>query len=178
MWDKYGEFDSFEEINDKAKELLAAGQVEEVRVLARENGIATEIADYYITGAINFLCDSMTSAIGKMNKEIEGYQKRYVSNAKEVKEALEMHMSQDIIKYSIHKYGVDIDINITGDDLAKAIRKKGKSLNDICKAVLTRAQKIHQEGNPASAMVVPMVINEYMKTVKTKKDNKAKKGDK
>lgn len=178
MWDKYGEFDSFEEINDKAKELMAAGQAEEVRTLAKENGIDPVMADYYITGSIDFLCDRMTAAIGKMNMEIEKYQKQYVANAKEVKESLEMHMSQDIIKYSVHKYGVDIDIDITGDELAEAVRKKGKSLNDICRDVFTRAQKIHQEGNPASAMVVPMVINEYMKPVKTKKNGSTKKGDK
>lgn len=172
MWDKYGEFDSFEEINVKAKELLAAGQAEEVRVLAKENGIAPEMADYFITGAIDFLCDSMTAAIGKLNKEIKKYQKQYVANAKEVKEYLETCMSQETVKYSMHKYGVDVDIDITGDELARAVRRKGKSLNDICKKVFTRAQKIHQEGNPASAMVVPMVINEYMKPVKAKKGDK------
>lgn len=174
MWDKYGEFNSFDEINAKAKELLAAGQTGEVRVLAKENGIDPAMTDYYITGDINFLCDRMTAAIGKLNKEIEKYPKQYVANAKEVKECLETCMAQDVIKYSIHKYGVDFDINITGDELAEAIRKKGKNLNNICREVFTRAQKIHQEGNPASAMVVPMVINEYMKT----DSNSKKKGDK
>lgn len=178
MWDKYGEFDSFEEINDKAKDLLAAGQAEEVRTLAKENGIAPEMAEFYITGEINFLCDSMTAAIGKLDKEIEKYQKQYVANAKEVKEYLETCMSHETVKYSIHKYGVDVDIDVTGEELANAIRRKGKSLNDICKDVFTRAQKIHQEGNPASAMVVPMIINEYLKPVKENKNDKAKKGDK
>lgn len=161
MWDKYGEFNSAEEINQKAAELYAEGKKTELMELAEENGIDKEMAEYYGEG-IDFLCDDESAAVGKLDVELANYEKQYKANAIEVSDALKSMMSRDRIKFTVHRFGVDIDIDIKGLELAKAIRRKGKSLNAICKDVFTKAQKIHVAGNPASALVVPMIIEKYM----------------
>lgn len=171
MWDKFGEFDSSEEINEKAADLRKNGKKEDLKILAEENGIDADMMEMFSEGNIDFVCDTQSAASGKLEVELKNYQKQYVANAMEVVDELNSMMIRERIKRSIHKSGVDIDIDITGDDLAKAIRKKGKSLNDICKKVFTKAGQIHAAGTPASSMVVPMVIQEYI-TDKKKKENK------
>ena len=39
MFDKFGEFDSFNEINELAENLLNEGDIESLKVVAKENGI-------------------------------------------------------------------------------------------------------------------------------------------
>lgn len=39
MFDKFGEFDSFSEINELAENLLNEGDIESLKVVAKENGI-------------------------------------------------------------------------------------------------------------------------------------------
>ena len=163
MWDKFGEFDSADEINGKAKELRDSDHPEEVMKLAKENGIMAEMAEIFITAGTDILCDCTEAAFGKLSVELENYDKRYIANAKEVVQALESLMAQKKVRYEMHMYGIDISIDITGEQLAEQIRKNGKHLNTILKDVFTKAQKIHSEGNPASALVIPMVIEQYMK---------------
>ena len=132
-------------------------------MLAEENGIDKEMADLFTAEDIDILCDEQTAACGKLDMELKNYQKMYVANAIEVTDILKNLMVREQVRYSVHKHGVDIDVDTTGEELAKAVRMKGKVLNDILKDVFTRAQKIHNEGHPASDMVVPMVVYEYMK---------------
>lgn len=169
MWDKFGEPDSAEEINRMAAELLAEEKIGDVYTLAEENGIEKEMADLFVAGDIDFLCDDQTAACGKLDAELKVYPKNYIANAMEATDILKNLTAREQIRYSVHKNGVDIDINTTGEELAKAVRKKGKVLNDILRDVFTRAQKIHNEGNPASDMVMPMVVYEYLKEEGKKK---------
>lgn len=166
MWEKFGEQNSAEDINELAKQLRSDGKKDDVYELAEENGIDKDMVELFVNEDIDFICDKMTAATGKLIKEIEHYEKQYVANAKEVMDALQSMMARERVKLSVHKYGVDIDIDITGEELAAAVRQKGKVLNDILKDVFTKAQKIHLEGNPASALVVPMVIQEYLNPAK------------
>lgn len=163
MWDKFGELNSAEEINAMAGKLLKEGKTEDIYVLAEENGIDKEMADMFTSEDIDFICDEQTAACGKLDMELEEYQKRYVANAIEVTDTLKNMTAREQIKMSVHKHGIDIDIDTTGEELAKMIRQKGKVLNNILKDVFTRAQEIHNAGNPASDMVIPMVIHEYLK---------------
>lgn len=174
MWDKYGEMNSADEINEKACEMREVGQSAELKELAKENGLDEDMVDFFLEGEMDIICDDLGAAVGKLQVEIAHYQKQYVANAKEVVEVLESMMSRERVKLSVHKAGVDIDIDITGDELAKVIRQRGKSLNDICKDVFTKAQTIHNSGEPASAMVVPMIIHQYLQSVKEKKEDKKK----
>ena len=172
MWDKYGEMDSAEELNKKAEELKKNGKNDDLKNLAEENGIDADMLEMFMNGDIDFVCDTQSAAEGKLSMELKNYQKQYVSNAMEVVDALTSMMMRERIKLSVHKAGVNIDIDITGEELAKAVRRKGKSLNTICKKVFTKAGQIHAAGTPASNMVVPMVIQEYLTEEKKKEEDK------
>ena len=69
MWEKFGEFDSAEEINLAAAAQLAEGDKEAILLIAKENGIDEEDAQDYIDGMAPALCTPMMAAMGKL-KEI------------------------------------------------------------------------------------------------------------
>lgn len=71
MFDKFGEFDSAEEINESADGLLNEGDFDNIKVLAKENGIDECYVDMLIAGDIPDLCDIATAAIGKLDVEAE-----------------------------------------------------------------------------------------------------------
>lgn len=116
MYERFGEFDSAEEINRKAAELLAAADTDGVRELARENGLDQEDAEDYITGAEKMLCTELMAAVGKLDLEekdlgTEGILKDWTDQIREL--------------------CVDVE------GMAAAVRKKGKNLAG-CMAVLIR----------------------------------------
>lgn len=69
MFDKFGEFDSFNEINELAENLLNEGDIESLKVVAKENGIQADFVDLYTHGEIPELCDKLTAALGKIDVE-------------------------------------------------------------------------------------------------------------
>lgn len=71
MWEKFGEFDTFSEINELAENLFNEGDLESIRVLAQENGIPADLADLYIEGELPCLCDALLAAVGKIDVEAE-----------------------------------------------------------------------------------------------------------
>lgn len=68
MFDKFGEFDSSEEINEAAAGLLREGDRESIVMLAKENGIEADAEDY-IDGVIDTLTTPVTAAFGKLDVE-------------------------------------------------------------------------------------------------------------
>lgn len=116
MFEKFGEVDSFEEINRKAKELLEAGDTNAVGELAKENGLDPEDAEDYITGAVTELCTERMAAVGKLNLE-----------------------EKDLEIGGILKDWTDCirDMCINEAGMAAAVRKKGKKLAE-CMAALIR----------------------------------------
>lgn len=72
MFDKFGEFDSCEEINRAAKAQLEEGDLEAIRTIAEENGLDPEDAEDYCTGAIEELTTPCLAAIGKTGTGSEG----------------------------------------------------------------------------------------------------------
>lgn len=69
MFEVFGEFDSAEEINKKAAELKAAGDEDNLKKLAVENGFEVEDAEDYANGIIDVLCSPLMAAIGKLELE-------------------------------------------------------------------------------------------------------------
>ena len=55
MFDKFGEFDSSEELNKAAEGLLEEGDIESLKIMAAENGIDTADVEDYSDGSINSL---------------------------------------------------------------------------------------------------------------------------
>lgn len=107
MFSIFGEFDTYEEINQAAQGLRAENDIENLRILAEENGIEKEIADLYISGQLDELTDCTTAAIGKLDVE-----------AAELKPK---EIMEDWLNYIKGCAGKD-------EKMAKAVRKKGKSL--------------------------------------------------
>ena len=123
MFETYGEFNSHEEINNRADELLNAGVRQGITDLAKENGIPEEFAQAFMEGEIPYLCDAATAAVGKI--EIERQET-----------ALE-GVLEDWISY--------IEAECQEDEqLAMSVRSKGKSLNG-CIAELLLASLLNQK---------------------------------
>ena len=107
MYEKFGEFGSADELNELALNLRSEGDKESLMALAKENGIDSGIAEICFLGEIDFICDDTSAAIGKIDVE-----------AKELKA---QEIQQDWIEYIKAKCIEDTEI-------AKAVRKKGKTL--------------------------------------------------
>ncbi len=110
MFDKYGNFDSYEEINKKAAEFVAASDERSLVEFAKENGIDDMDALDLMDGAIKELCTPLMAAMGKILVE---------SNA--LKELEKQEIFNDWIEY--------IEMKIPEDEgLQLAVRRKDKSL--------------------------------------------------
>lgn len=69
MFDKFGEMNSYTEINELAANLLQEGDLDSLKELAKENGIPDDYVEMYLEEAIPSLCDSTSAAIGKIDVE-------------------------------------------------------------------------------------------------------------
>lgn len=116
MFEKFGEFNSAEEINEKARELLKGANTKAVLDLAGENGLDAEDAEDYITGIAKELTTRYAAAIGKL--EIE-----------------EKDLEIKGILSDWTGYIKEMCLNVDG--MAEAVRRKGKKLSE-CMARLIR----------------------------------------
>lgn len=124
MFDKFGEFDSAQEINEAAAAQLAEGDTEAVYAIAEENGIDAEEADDFINGDIDELTNPLMAALGKLDieaAELEPYE-----------------IMEDWLSY--------IRIRCQEDgQMAMAVRRKGKSLKGCIGALLSWSLKNQHE---------------------------------
>lgn len=123
MFDKFGEFDSYEEINELADNLLNEGDTKSIRELAEENGIGEEYAEAFLQGELPVLCDQLTAALGKIEVE-----------AAELKPK---EIMEDWVEY-LRCQCMENDI------LTNRVRKKGKSLKGCIAALLSWSFKNQQ----------------------------------
>lgn len=110
MFDKFGEFDSCDEINELAENLLNEGDYESIKVVAKENGIDMEMVDMYLEGEIPILCDPLSAALGKIEVEC--------------KELKPKEIMQDWVEYLKGQC-------MENDKMAFQVRRKGKSLKGM-----------------------------------------------
>ena len=120
LYEKFGEFDSFTEINELAENLFNEGDVESIRILAGENGIADDFVEMYLTGDIPVLCDSMTAAVGKL--DVEAAELKVVGLMKDWVEYVKVQCQENQV-------------------LAYKVRTKGKSLAGCIAALLSQSFK-------------------------------------
>lgn len=71
MFEKYGNFNSYEEINEKAAEFVAASDEHSLKELAKENGIDEDDAMDYLEEYTDCLCTVLSAAAGKIKVEVE-----------------------------------------------------------------------------------------------------------
>lgn len=110
MFDTFGEFDSYEQINDAAFNQLREGDHEAIRTIAKENGIDLEDAEDYIKGEFTELVPNpLIAALGKLDIE------------KAEMKINDSDLMADWVRY--------IELECTeNEEIAIAVRKKGKSL--------------------------------------------------
>ena len=123
MFEKFGEFDSCEEINELAVNLSNEGDADSIYALAQENGIPREIAEMFVAGDTPEICDAMTAAIGKIGVECAALKPEEIM--------------ADWVEY--------IKACCFGsDEMAQAVRRRGKSLEG-CIAELLKWSFGHQK---------------------------------
>lgn len=125
MFKVFGEFDSAKEINMTAEGLLNEGDKDNLYVLAQENGLDKEDVDDFIDGMGEF-CTVFSAAVGKLNIE-----KKYAD--KEIKLILDTIVSMAMTL-------------CRDDDVAAAVRRKGKNTKEIIDAMKKAASK-HKTGS-------------------------------
>ena len=158
LYEQFGEFDSYEEINKAAAGQLAEGDTEAIFAIAKENGIDSGEAEDFINGYEKELCTVYSAALGKIDVEA-----KYLG----LKEA-EMDYA-DIIRKAC----------LEDPELAAAVRKKDKSLAGALGTVLKKAWEIKhnlhrdildaaglkgnvQSGSPGERKVVKLMKNYYL----------------
>lgn len=107
MFEKFGEFDSAEEINRAAAAQLKEGDEEAIFAIAKENGIDKEDAEDFIDGLVDELVTPLMAAYGKLAVE-EAELKPY-------------EIMEDWFTYIKQRCAED-------PSMAAAVRRKGKSL--------------------------------------------------
>ena len=107
MFDKFGEMNSYTEINELANNLVNEGDLESLREMAAENGIPEELVELYLNGDMPELCDALTAAIGKLDIECEKLKPKEIM--------------EDWVEY-IRTQCLENDL------LARQVRKKEKNL--------------------------------------------------
>ncbi len=123
MFDKFGEFDSAEEINKTAEGLFNEGDSTSLYEMAKENGIEKEYVDMYLVGDIPALCDVLTAALGKIDVEVADLKPKEIMG--------------DWVEYLRGQC-------MENELLAFNIRKKGKSLKGCIAALLMWSFKNQQ----------------------------------
>lgn len=115
MFEKFGEFDSAEEINKCAAGLKEEGDEQSLYDMAEENGLAKEDVEDYLDDCMDKLCNPLMAALGKI--------------AVEENELKPQQIMVDWVNY--------IKTQCTQDEqMARAVRKKDKSLKNCIGAIL------------------------------------------
>lgn len=115
MFEKFGEMNSYKEINELADNLFNEGDQEGLEEMAKENGIMQEFVEMYLQGDSPVLCDPLTAALGKIDVEAE--------------ELKPKEIMEDWVEY-LRGQCMENEI------LAHQVRKKGKSLKGCIAALL------------------------------------------
>lgn len=115
MFEKFGELNSFGELNELAENLFNEGDTESLKAMAKENGIQNEFVQMYLQGDIPVLCDPLTAALGKIDVEVA--------------ELKPKEIMEDWVEY-LRGQCMENEI------LAYQVRKKGKSLKGCIAALL------------------------------------------
>ena len=107
MFDKFGEFDSVEELNRAAAAQKAEGDEEAIVALSEENGIDKEDAEDYMDGCTEELATPLMAAVGKINLE-----------------KADLNLKGVLIDWADEL----LDMCSESEEFCRAVRKKGKDL--------------------------------------------------
>ena len=115
MFEKFGEMDSYKEINELADNLFNEQDINSFKEMAAENGIEEYVVALYLCGDLPELCDVESAALGKIEVECQ--------------ELKPKEIMQDWVEYIKAQC-------MAQPKIALAVRKKGKSLKGCIAALL------------------------------------------
>ena len=152
MFDKFGEFNSVEELNEAAEGFRNEGDLESLMALAQENGLDPDDAQDYVDGKIDKLATKRTAAMGRVALQKEQGPTRYIA------------MVETMVA--------------TDEEIQIKIMKKGKRLQEIHDITLAvagkKARRLYErEHKPVAAagfetdMQVKKLIRSYLSMDKT-----------
>ena len=121
MFDKFGNFNSVEELNKTAEGLKNEGDTESLKTLSIENGLDPEDAQDYIDGFFSDFCGPVNAAIGKLEVE-----------SKEI----------DVKGLWIDWVTYIKAVAIEDKQVAIAVRKKSKSLAGCIARIMEKSYKM------------------------------------
>ena len=124
MFEKFGEFDSAEELNKAAEGFRNEGDMESLYALAEENGINKEDAEDYADGETDIFASCMMAAVGRIDVEEKTCKKE--------------KMPMQVIFLMLRGMCAD-------PDMQRAIMKKGKRAEKILDSMKEAAKK-HKTG--------------------------------
>lgn len=152
MFDKFGEFDSCEEINRAAEAQLKEGDIEALKELAIENGFDPMDAEDYFCGALDPFCGIKDTALGKLKIE---------------KEEMKLEREFILLEEELEKECM------TDSAMAAGVRKKGKRLAEYLAMIIDKG---YQDAiTPPQAILdkVTAVPSQYRSQMKTGMPDKA-----
>lgn len=104
MFERFGEMNSFQEINELAENLFNEGDIGSLKAMAEENGIPADFVEMFCAGDLPDLCDPMTAALGKIEVESAELQPKEIM--KDWVEYLKSQcMENELMAYSVRKTG-------------------------------------------------------------------------
>ena len=124
MFEKFGELDSADVINELADNLYNEGDIEGIKALAEENGIDLEVVELYTNQEIPGIADPLMAALGKIDVECKELQ---------IKEIMSDWV--EYIKGQCNQH----------EEMAIAVRKTGKSLKGCIAKLLMWSFKNQQK---------------------------------
>ncbi len=132
MFDKFGEFDSYEEINRAAAAQLAEGDQGAVLMIAEENGIDKADAEDYIDGFAEEFVTPLMAALGKL--AVENAELKLEGLFVDWKELIEsMCMDEAEICLAVRRKGKRLE-ECMGSILKVSFETKKQVDERICKA--------------------------------------------
>lgn len=164
MFDKFGEFDSYTEINELADNLLNEGDTGSIRDLAKENGIPEDYVEMFLQGDIPALCDSLTAAIGKIEAEMaELKPQELLSDWTEYIKG--QCMENNLMAHNVRKKGKTLK-GCIGEILKWSFKNAIPVDKEIIKAAGIKGASSVKLGIPGAARAKKIITDYYMKKEK------------
>lgn len=130
LFDRFGEFNSYKELNLAAEGQLQQGDMEALKELASENGIDKYDVEDYMDGVVDELTTVYSAAAGRL--EVQSKEIRAITNA------LERSAYNLVLMFTREM--------CNREDMAIAVMRKGKRVKSIFDAMKDEASK-HRSGN-------------------------------
>lgn len=158
MFDKFGEFDSYKELNELAENLFNEGDLDSIRVVAKENGLE-DMAQDYIEGNLPELCDPLAAALGKIEAECAELKPKEIM-ADWVEYIKCQCLDNEVLAYQVRKKGKSLK-GCIAELLKWGFKNQQPVDKDIIKAAGVNAGKVTL-GIPGMARAKKIIQEYYM----------------